>query len=173
VGFFQRLRWVLIGVGGLALLGGGASIFSRPGHEVLYAPEPPRLNCVPEACYASYALTIGNSGWERQDAVVVRLRAAALAHAALAPRASNFGVNPRPLSVSDADGVRTFVLGPMKRDERVRFDFMLHVPGGSPVPRWDDLLVAVEASHGEVKVGSPEATALGRLLFTFFGRVWW
>lgn len=166
----SRIRWALIAAGLVGLLGGGASIFSQPDHETLYGPEPPMVTCLKSGdCIALYTLNVGNSGSEEQENVFVRLHAAALDDAILPPRADNFGVNPRPLRISEEDDLRTFELGRLEPRDRVRMTFTLRCASRDAAPPWSELLAEVGAARGEVKRGDAALVSAGRVFFGLTG----
>ena len=166
---FRKIRWTLAAVGLVILVGGGASIFWRPAHEVVYELSRSPITCGRFGCVALYRLEVGNTGREVQPEVLVRLQAKLLDTATLRPQARDFGKVDRAVQVSDADGVRTYALGPMRPEQRVELSFVLHRPDPQAFPGWDEILVAVEGAHGAVHAGSPAWTILLRIWYSLLG----
>ncbi|MBI4518265.1 MAG: hypothetical protein HY699_20895 [Deltaproteobacteria bacterium] len=169
----RRFRWLLMAIGLLALGSGGASIFSRPAHEVLYSPRPPLRTCLSSGCLAIYIIEVGNTGSEGQEDVRIRLRADVVRAALLPVTVRNFGKVDRPVTVSEAGGVRTFAFGRVKPGDRVELSFTLRHGERFQAPGWEQILVAVEAAQGPAQPGDPAAVALGRMLYAVFGQGWW
>jgi hypothetical protein len=118
---------------------------------------------------ALYRLEVGNTGREVQPEVLVRLQAKLLDTATLRPQARDFAEVDRAVQVSDADGVRTYALGPMRPEQRVELSFVLHRPDPQAFPGWDEILVAVEGAHGTVHAGGPAWTILLRIWYSLLG----
>lgn len=162
----RPLRLGLAAVGLALLVGGGASIFWQPAHEVLYQLGGPQGACSTlQGCVLLYTLTVGNTGREPQAQVLVRLRADLAGRALLRPSVKTFGKIGRPVTVSEAGGVRTFALGPLPRDERVELSLVFAAPTREAAPAWDDLLVGVEAAQGRVWAGHPAWVTLLRMWY--------
>ena len=168
----RQLRWVLIVFGAMALLRGGASIFSHPESEVLYSTWMLPPSCVRSGCIFIYTLTVGNTGSRDAEHVSARLRENVLSTAILKPTVRTFGKVERPVDVSESEGVRTYQLGRLKPGDRVEVSFTLQRPSRSGEPPWDSILVGVDATDAKVRAGDPAAVSLGRLLYTFFGVRW-
>jgi hypothetical protein len=161
----RAIRWTLGALGAVLLLGGGASIFWRPTHEVLYTPSRAPIVCQPSGCTALYRLELGNTGRAGQPHVRLRLRSDVLDTASLPPRVRDFGKFERPAAVSDAGGVRTFDVPSLEPDQRVELSFVLQRPEPAAFPAWGDVLVGIEAAHGTARVGNPALTALLRVWY--------
>jgi hypothetical protein len=170
--FLKRLRWVLLAFGGLALVGGGASIFGTPKHEVLYGGAPPLVSCVASNCIFMYQIAVGNTGSEPQENVRLKLRQAVLDAAILKPTIRNFGVVDRAVQARDEDGVRIYDLGLLKPRDRVELRFTLRGAPGTAIPAADDVLLGVEPAIGEALKGDPAGTSLGRIMWSIFGVSW-
>ncbi len=154
-----------LAVAGVAILaGGGASIFWHPAHEVLYTASRSPVTCYRDGCLALYQLEVGNTGRAMQPDVRLRLRAAVLP-ATLPPQVRDFGKVDRPVAVSEADGVRTYALGPLPPDQRVVLSFALLRPEPAAFPSWDDILVGVVAAEGTARPGHPAWTTLLRIWY--------
>jgi hypothetical protein len=163
---------MLIVIGGLALARGGASIFSRPEQEVLYAAYTLPPTCLSSGCITIYTLTVGNTGTEDQEQVRVRLHASGLQAAILPPTVRTFGKVERPFAMSEDAGVRTYALGRLRPGDRVELSFALRT--ASPAaPSWDAILAGVDPARGTARAGDPAAISLGRLLYAVFGVRWW
>jgi hypothetical protein len=159
----------MVSVGVMALAGGGASIFTRPDHEVLYSLQPPHWTCTEATCLGMYTLEVGNTGQQPQEYVRVRLRAEALRASILEPNISTFGKVKRAAGVTEEDGIRVYDLGRLKPQERVEIRLVLGYRDQSAAPGWERILVGVDAAQGEAEPGSPAAIMLGRVLYAIFG----
>jgi hypothetical protein len=166
---YRHLRWVAVAVGLLALARGGASIFTTPDDEVLYATDPPITTCLTHGCTLIYRLEIGNTGRNPRRRVRVHLQTAVVDRAILPPRFRNFGKVERPVTTGDEAGIRTYDLGPVKPQQRVELQLVLQVPDRSDAPRWDEILAGVDADTGEVRRGSPAGTTFARWMYAIFG----
>jgi hypothetical protein len=163
----RPIRWALIVIGAGLLLAGGASIFWAPAHEVLYAVSGPTGTCTDGAgCVGLYSLEVGNTGRDLQPEVRVRLRAAVVDAAILPPTVRDYGKVDRPVRVAREGEAVTFVLGPVKPEERVVVSFVLRRESRAALPAWDQTLVAVEPARGSALPGSPGGVALLRIWYT-------
>lgn len=162
----RGIRWTLAAAGGGLVLAGGASIFWRPGHEVLYAASRSPITCQASGCLALYQLEVGNTGHAPQPDVRLRLRTAVMATAPMAVHVRDFGKVDRPFAVTDGDGVRTYALGPLPPDRRVVLSFVLIRPDAGALPAWDAILVGVEAAEGRARPGNPGWTTLLRIWYS-------
>ena len=165
---FGRIRWVLIAVGVLFLVTGGASIFSLPDHEVLYDPQAPLVSCTQSGCISIYILEVGNTGLEIQEHVRVRLRTAALRTPIFPPSVRTFGKVERHVEVHDEDEVRIFDLGAVKPQERIELRLVYQDGDRSARHDWREMLVSVDAAQGKVRQGNPGGVLLGRFLYSAF-----
>lgn len=161
----RGIRWALAAVGVGLLLTGGASIFARPSHEVLYAASRSPVVCQPSSCLALYRLEVGNTGHATQPDVRLRLRAAVLDTVPVPARVQDFGKVDRSVAVTDAAGVRTYALGPLAPDRRVVLSFTLFRPDTGAFPGWDEILVGVEPAVGPALAGHPAWATLLRIWY--------
>jgi hypothetical protein len=162
----RGIRWTLGGLGALLLLGGGASIFWQPAHEVLYAAWRGPLTCHSAGCLAIYTLEVGNTGREPQADVRVALRVAFLG-GPLGVSVRDFGKVDRRHTVSDAAGIRTYGLGRLAPRDRVELSVVVLRPDRAGFPAWADMLVGVEPAQGAAQAGNPGATMLLRIWYMF------
>ena len=134
----QQIRWLLIGLGVLALASGGASIFSQPQHEVLYSAAVLPPNCFASGCLSIYTLTVGNTGRDEEERVSVRLHSEPLTAAILPVTVRNFGKVGRPFQVQDEAGIRTFTMTRLRPGERVALSFTLRFADTAAIPPWNE-----------------------------------
>jgi hypothetical protein len=163
------LRWIFLIVGGVTLWRAGISIFSAPDHEVLYAASQPVHTCVPQTCVTMLTLEVGNTGEEIQPNVRIRLKAAPLRQLQLPVKVLNFGKVARPVKMQESADERVYDLGALEPQKRVELQATFLSPPGQRGPAWDEILVAVEPSAGEAKVGNPGALLFARWMHAFFG----
>jgi hypothetical protein len=166
--FLRAGRWLLLVAGLVVVWRGGASVFGQPAREIVYQPEAPLVTCHSRGCLFLYTLEVGNTGREPQEEVVVRLRAPALAGAALPPRARDFGKLDRPVRITEAAGVRAYALGALAPQARVELGFALTGPTREAAPGWAALLAGVEAPGAPVRTGSPGWLMLLRVYYAVF-----
>jgi hypothetical protein len=169
----HQVRWVILVLGGALLLTGGVSLFSQPDHEVLYTTNPKLGVCTGEGCTLHYIMVLGNTGRQAQEEVLVRLRKSLVERAVLGPTARNFGKVLRPMQISDEGDVRTYALGRLEPMKRVEIGVTFQMQSERDAPAWDDILVKIEASRGEVKWGDPAAVTFGRVAYALVGGGCW
>ena len=164
----RQVGVVLLTIGVLVLLGGGASIFWRPADEVVYDASGPAGTCTPRfGCIALYRLEVGNTGSAPQEDVGVRLHAAVVESAVTPPNVQDYGKFDRPFRVSrddDGDSV-IYALGPLAPEARVVLSFVLRRDSRERLPFWRDVLVAVEPARGSALPGSPGFVILLRMWY--------
>jgi hypothetical protein len=166
---FRHLRWIAIAAGLFVLLRGGASLFTIPDDEVLYATEPPITNCISDGCILIYKLEVGNTGRNPRERVRVTLRASAVDAAILPLAFRNFGKVRRAVREASEGDARVYDLGRLKPQERVEMNLVLRVPDPARALAWDAILVAVDADTEAVRRGSPAVTTFARWMYAIFG----
>jgi hypothetical protein len=167
----RKIRWVVVALGIIALWRGGASIFDMPENEVVYETRPPFGPCLSDRCIGTYVLEVGNTGKVIQPKLRVRLRSEPLRATVLPLKARAYGKVDRPFAISDNEGVRTIELSNVKPGERVEVSFTLAAAERGSLAAWDDVLVGVEGSAGEVVPGSAAVITFGRWMHRLLG-IW-
>jgi hypothetical protein len=161
----RKMRWTLIAFGVLALWRGGGSIFAMPENEVVYEARPPIVNCVTDRCFGIHILEVGNTGSEMQSLLRVRLKEEVVSVALLPVKARAYGKVDRPFAVNESDGVRTYRLPNVKPGERIELNFLFSAEEPQGLPKWDDMLLGIDASSGEVLPGGAAPITLGRWIY--------
>ncbi|MDD4872856.1 MAG: hypothetical protein PHR77_20070, partial [Kiritimatiellae bacterium] len=149
----------------------GVSVFHTPSGEVMYSKT--RMAYKEDekgAKMVTYSIEVGNTGTKVQENVRLRFVRQAMDRAILKPSASNFGVTPRPIAVSNDQSSTTIDLGKLEPEKRVRIYFILLYPKGQEPHTWEDMFLGVEPEKGHAKYGDPGMTMVGRAWFSLFGR---
>lgn len=143
---------------------GGVSLLKRPAYEVSYEPTSIAAPCSQEVCITIYELSVGNTGREHQEDVVVVLSPNALDDAVLPVDVSG---NSRRRNVLESDTGIEIHLGEIEPGHRKLVRITLSVPKNHRRHDWSELLMRVTPGKGAANVGSPEVTTFGRLLVGF------
>jgi len=163
--------WMAVLLAFLVLGMTGVSLFYSPSYEVMYSP----LRMVLKADQGGrvsvfYSIEVGNTGDKNQDFVKMHFSKEAMSRALVKPYASNFGVTPRPISMTNDAAAFIVDLGGLESEKRVKLSFMLSYPKGEVPQEWKDVFIFAEPARGRAKEGDPGMTLVGRAWFSFFGR---
>jgi hypothetical protein len=149
----------------------GVSVFYTPSFEVMYSHTRMALKEDEKGAKAvTYSIEVGNTGIKVQDNVRLRFARQAMDRAILKPSASNYGVTPRPIAVSNDQFSTTIDIGRLESERRVKLFFILSYPKGQEPHTWDTMFLGVEPSKGHAKYGDPGMAMVGRAWFSLFGR---
>lgn len=165
------IGWTAVLLAVLVLLISGISLFHTPSYEIMYSPLRMELKPGDKGeTSVFYSIEIGNTGTRTQDYVKMCFSRLAMDRLVVKPYASNFGVTPRPISISNEQSAVIIDLGSLESEKRVKLSFMLSYPKGEMPHKWDDIFLGAVPAKGKAKYGDPGMTLVGRAWFSFFGR---
>lgn len=160
----KRAALIIIGLAVLFLF--GISFFHTPRYEIIYGTRIIPFTVSDGTQITTYILDMGNTGRDAQS-IEFHLRDAPLKQVMLEPSLRNYGITEQPLAVRKEEETVVFRSNPVPADMVVEFRFVLAVPAGRTIPEWDDLMVEIRPEHGRCIRGSPGATKLMRLIYSF------